>query len=60
MFPGLAILGLTTGLTLLGEGINDLVNPLLRRRGLRRGAAGRHAVTTVLPEVVPSEVAPDE
>ena len=55
LFPGLAILGLTTGLTLLGEGINDLVNPLLRRRGFRRGAAGRHAATTVLPDVVPVE-----
>ena len=31
LFPGVAILSLTTGLTLLGEGINDLVNPLLRR-----------------------------
>ncbi len=39
LFPGLAILALTTGLTLLGEGINDLVNPLLRRRARRRGRA---------------------
>src|SRR5207245_6768542 len=57
VFPGLAILGLTTGLTLLGGGINDLVNPLLRRRGLRRGGAGRHAATTGLPAGVPGEVA---
>lgn len=35
LFPGLAILALVTGLTLVGEGINDIVNPLLRRRGLR-------------------------
>lgn len=30
-FPGLMILILATGLSLLGEGINDIVNPLLRR-----------------------------
>jgi len=32
LFPGLAILLLVTGLTLLGEGLNDVLNPLLRRR----------------------------
>jgi len=31
LFPGLAIILLVTGLTLLGEGINDTVNPVLRR-----------------------------
>ena len=30
LFPGLAIMLLVTGLTLLGEGLNDIVNPLLR------------------------------
>ena len=30
-FPGFMILLLTVGLSLLGEGINDIVNPLLRR-----------------------------
>jgi peptide/nickel transport system permease protein len=39
LFPGLAILGLVTGLTLVGEGVNDIINPLLRRRGIRLGAA---------------------
>lgn len=34
-FPGLAILLLVTGLTLLGEGLNDIINPLLRVRGYR-------------------------
>jgi peptide/nickel transport system permease protein len=34
LFPGLAIVLLTTGLTLVGEGLNDIVNPLLRRVGL--------------------------
>jgi peptide/nickel transport system permease protein len=32
LFPGLAIVLLVTGLTLLGEGLNDVLNPLLRRR----------------------------
>lgn len=34
-FPGLAIMLLVTGLTLVGEGLNDIVNPLLRVRGFR-------------------------
>jgi oligopeptide/dipeptide ABC transporter ATP-binding protein len=33
LFPGLAILTLVTGLTLLGEGINDVLNPRLRHAG---------------------------
>ncbi len=61
LFPGLAILALVTGLTLLGEGINDIVNPLLRRRGLR---LARSAVLTPgagQPEAVPAVVpVPDE
>ena len=32
LFPGLAIVLLVTALTLLGEGLNDVVNPVLRRR----------------------------
>ena len=31
LFPGLAITTMVTGLSLIGEGLNDLVNPLLRR-----------------------------
>ncbi len=31
VFPGLMILLLTVGLSMLGEGINDIVNPLLKR-----------------------------
>ena len=33
LFPGLAITLMVTGLSLIGEGLNDLVNPLLRREG---------------------------
>jgi peptide/nickel transport system permease protein len=32
LWPGLAIVLLVTGLTLLGEGLNDVLNPVLRRR----------------------------
>lgn len=32
LFPGLAIVFLVTGLTLLGEGLNETINPVLRRR----------------------------
>jgi peptide/nickel transport system permease protein len=32
VFPGAAIVLLVTGLTLVGEGLNDVVNPVLRRR----------------------------
>ena len=32
LFPGLAIVLLVTGLTLVGEGLNDILNPMLRRR----------------------------
>ncbi|MBK1668149.1 peptide ABC transporter permease [Rhodovibrio sodomensis] len=32
LFPGIAIVSLVTGLTLLGEGLNDVLNPLLRPR----------------------------
>jgi peptide/nickel transport system permease protein len=31
VFPGFMILLLTVGLSMLGEGVNDIVNPLLRR-----------------------------
>jgi len=34
-FPGLAIVLLVTGLTLVGEGLNETLNPTLRRRRMR-------------------------
>jgi oligopeptide/dipeptide ABC transporter ATP-binding protein len=37
LFPGLAIILLVTGLTLVGESLNDSVNPLLRQRRFRGG-----------------------
>jgi peptide/nickel transport system permease protein len=32
LFPGIAIVLLVTGMTLLGEGLNETINPVLRRR----------------------------
>jgi peptide/nickel transport system permease protein len=32
VYPGLAIVLLVTGLTLVGESLNDMANPTLRRR----------------------------
>ena len=34
LFPGLAIVALVTGMSLLGEGINDVLNPRLRAAGM--------------------------
>lgn len=35
LFPGFAIVFLVTGLSLLGEGLNDVLNPVLRKRPIR-------------------------
>jgi peptide/nickel transport system permease protein len=40
LFPGLAIVVLVTGLTLLGEGLNETINPVLRRRTIARFELG--------------------
>jgi peptide/nickel transport system permease protein len=36
LFPGLAIVLLVTGFTLVGEGLNDILNPLIRYRRVHR------------------------
>lgn len=45
MFPGLAIIALVTALTLVGEGLNETVNPALRRRRLLPVVLPRGTVT---------------
>jgi peptide/nickel transport system permease protein len=40
LFPGLAIVLLVTGLTLLGEGLNETINPVLRRRVITKFELG--------------------
>jgi len=39
LFPGLAIVALVTGMSLVGEGVNDVMNPRLRAAGLGSDAA---------------------
>lgn len=46
-FPGVAIVLLIVGLTLVGEGLNETVNPVLRKRRIRK---------VVLPPHTPREV----
>ncbi len=36
LWPGVAIVMLVTGFTLVGEGLNDVLNPLIRRRRIRK------------------------
>jgi len=36
VFPGMAIVLLVTGFTLVGEGLNDVLNPLIRYRRIRK------------------------
>jgi len=61
VFPGVAIVLLTTGMTLVGEGLNDIINPLLRRVGLggmpamgSLAPAGTAAAEGAHPETVES------
>jgi peptide/nickel transport system permease protein len=49
LFPGMAIVLLVTGLTLLGEGLNETVNPILRRRRHQRVDMG--AATSEVAEL---------
>ena len=48
-WPGLAIMLLVTGLTLVGEGLNDIVNPLLRVKGYRGKRKGKDDAPTEAP-----------
>jgi ABC-type dipeptide/oligopeptide/nickel transport system permease subunit len=52
VFPGLAIVLIVTGVTLIGESLNDVLNPLLRTRGGTTTADEQE-----LAEIVESEVA---
>jgi peptide/nickel transport system permease protein len=51
-FPGMAIMLLVTGLTLVGEGLNDIVNPLLRVKGYKGRAKRRSEPTAEADAVV--------
>jgi peptide/nickel transport system permease protein len=43
LFPGLAIVLLVTGVTLVGEGLNETINPTLRKRRMARIVAPARA-----------------
>lgn len=49
-FPGMAIVLLVTGLTLVGEGLNETVNPVLRKRRFRKVFFPPKEPTTYLAE----------
>ena len=55
LWPGLAIITLITALTLVGEGLNETLNPALRRRRLRavRFPDARTRVESEVAEVTP-------
>ncbi|MGH9040505.1 MAG: dipeptide/oligopeptide/nickel ABC transporter permease/ATP-binding protein, partial [Acidimicrobiia bacterium] len=55
LFPGLAILLLVTGLSLLGEGINDVLNPRLRRAGIAGAVALPESLETATPVPAPAD-----
>jgi peptide/nickel transport system permease protein len=44
LFPGLGIVLAVTALTLVGEGLNDVLNPTLRRRRIKRPVISSSAV----------------
>ena len=50
LYPGLAILFLVTGLTLLGEGLNETMNPVLRRRSITKFELGSTEPASEIPE----------
>jgi peptide/nickel transport system permease protein len=50
VFPGVAIVLLVTGLTLVGEGLNETLNPTLRKRRLRKIVAPPRGHPTSQPE----------
>jgi oligopeptide/dipeptide ABC transporter ATP-binding protein len=54
LFPGLAIILLVTGLTLVGESLNDSINPLLRQRRFRGMRMPEAAPPASIPAAMPS------
>ena len=49
-WPGLAIVLLVAGLTLVGEGLNETVNPVLRKRRIRKVEMPANEPTTALAQ----------
>ncbi len=62
LFPGIAIVLLVTGFTLLGEGLNDVINPLIRARSTRKPempALEDHTLGGAAGDGAKHETAPD-
>ncbi|MDR1512189.1 MAG: ABC transporter permease [Propionibacteriaceae bacterium] len=60
VFPGLAIVLIVTGVTLIGESLNDVLNPLLRTRG-GTSTADEQEIAAIVEDPEPArdaEVAP--
>ena len=55
-FPGMAIVLLVVGLTLVGEGLNETINPTLRKRRLRPVVLPPNEPTTYLAEGDPQRM----
>jgi peptide/nickel transport system permease protein len=51
LFPGLAIVLLVTGLTLVGEGLNETMNPVLRRRRVETVSFGEEPEAPIVEAV---------
>ncbi|HET9501706.1 MAG TPA: ABC transporter permease [Marmoricola sp.] len=60
LFPGLAIVLLVTGLTLIGEGLNETINPALRKRRIRKVVLTRGSVTEPRPPAEPPRAHEEE
>ncbi len=56
VFPGTAIVLIVLGSTLIGESLNDILNPLLRTRGGVTTTADEKEIETEFAELVESEV----
>src|ERR1700712_3462699 len=63
VFPGMAIVLLVLGLSLIGESLNDVLNPLLRARRLSQvilpGHPGRKRESALVPMSIPDDDAAD-
>ncbi|MEO6472425.1 MAG: dipeptide ABC transporter ATP-binding protein [Aeromicrobium sp.] len=55
VFPGLAIVLVVLGVTLVGESLNDILNPLLRTRGAETTSADEEEIAAELEEAVAAE-----
>ncbi|MDR2373725.1 MAG: ABC transporter permease [Bifidobacteriaceae bacterium] len=60
VFPGLAIVLVVTGVTLIGESLNDVLNPLLRTRGGATTTADEAELAAVVMAQVADRRAPLE